>query len=814
MMLTRTIAADRFAVLLAISTFLVVPLATRNAAADSVPASSAVAHGEAQPQVEKDSWGVTLRSGQRETRAEVWADGVIRITHRTIGSIPGQSSLVVIAQPEKTPWTLEDSGAAVILATSKVQVKIDKASGSIHFFDLNSKPILEETANGTWLSTVTTGSAKDTIEAGQKFNLPPDESIYGLGQHPSESTLDYTGSSVQLLQENTRVAVPVLLSSKGYALFWDNPAVTNVDIGKADAHAVQWLSEAGDGVDYYFFAGPRPDQAIAEYRWLTGKAPLLPLWAWGFWQSRERYKTQQEILDIAGGYRSRGIPFDGIIQDWQYWAPLNQETAEGGWGSHEFDSSRYPDPKQMVDELHKEHVHMMVVSWAKFDVTNSGVSIPNLRKLEAVDGAYNPAIPYVFPPGRGKWYDPFNDRARRIYADEIMKNLFSLGIDAWWLDASEAELSGNWGEFRKFKTAHGSGATVFNAYPLEHTRAVYEGQRAVSSDKRVVILTRASYAGQQRNSAITWSGDIHSKWEVFQQQIPAGLNFVASGVPYWNTDIGGFFGNDPDNPQFRELFTRWFQFGAFCPMFRVHGTDKPKEVWRFDPETQKTLIDVINLRYHLLPYIYSVSWRVTNNGYTMMRPLVMDFPDDLAARKIGDQFMFGPSILVNPVTHPGVNERALYLPKGTQWIDFWTGASIEGGKTIQAPAPITTMPLYVRAGSIVPYGPPVQWATEKIDAPIELRIYPGADGEFTFYEDEDDNYDYERGAFATIPLQWNDTTKTLTIGERSGSYPGMPGERIFKIVYVSQGHGTGTAVTDKVDRTLHYRGSKIDVHLD
>jgi alpha-D-xyloside xylohydrolase len=708
---------------------------------------------------------------------------------------------------------VSENGDAVFMATSRIKVRIDKMKGSVGFFDLESHPILQEYEDGTWLSDVTVGGAKDTIESGQKFRLQENESIYGLGQHADRSSLDYTGSNIQLLQENTKVGIPVLLSSKGYALFWDNPAVTNIDVGKADSHAVQWVSEAGGGVDYYFLAGPEPDEAIAEYRWLTGKAPLFPLWAWGFWQSRERYKTQAEILEVAGEYRKRGIPFDAIIQDWQYWPPLDQQTAQGGWGSHEFDPTRYPNPKEMVETLHNEHVHFMVVSWAKFDVTNNGISIRNLRELEAVNGVFDPAIPYVFPPGRGKWYDPFNAEARKVYANQIMKDLFSLGVDAWWLDASEPELSGNWGEFRTFQTAMGSGAQVFNAYPLEHTRAVSEGQRAVSSDKRVFILTRSAFAGQQRNAAVTWSGDIRASWSVLQEQIPAGLNFVASGVPYWNTDIGGFFGSNPDDPKFCELFTRWFQFGAFTPMFRVHGTDKPKEVWRFDPETQRILIDSIKLRYHLLPYIYSVSWMVMNGGYTMMRPLVMDYRDDLAARKIGDQFMFGPAILVDPVTHPGVNDREVYLPKGDKWFDFWTGKAFGGGERIDAPAPITRIPLYVRAGSILPYGPAVEYASQMLDAPIELRVYPGADGSFTLYDDAGDGYAYEHGEYSTIPLQWSDKDATLTIGARLGSFPGMQTGRTFRVVLVKPAHGSGTDLTANADQTVHYAGKEISIHL-
>ena len=720
-------------------------------------------------------------------------------------------SLTVVAKPKTLDWMLKDTSGTLLLSTSRVLVRVDKSTGAVSFLDRDQHPILSEKVQGTWLSAATAGSAKSTIASGQAFELPADESIYGLGQHPNSTSLDYRGSSIQLLQENTKVAVPVLLSSKGYALLWDNPSVTNVDIGKSDPHTVRWLSEAGGGVDYYFFAGPEPDQAIAEYRWLTGPAPMFPLWSWGFWQSRERYKTQDEILGIAAEYRKRQIPFDGIIQDWQYWPPLNQETAQGGWGSHEFDPVRYPDPGAMLKTLHDEHVHMMVVSWAKFDVTNSGISISNLRELEAVKGAFNPAIPYVYPPGRGKWYDPFNEPARKVYSSEIMKKLFSLGIDAWWLDASEAELSGRWGEFRDFTTAMGSGALVFNTYPLEHTRAVYEGQRAETSDKRVFLLTRSAYAGQQRNAAVTWSGDIAGRWDIFRQQIPAGLNFVSSGIPYWNTDIGGFFGSNPDDPKYVELFTRWFQYGAFNPMFRVHGTDKPKEVWRFDPTTQKILTDTIALRYRLLPYIYSVSWMVTNGGYTLMRPLVMDFREDASARTIGDQFMFGPALLVNPVTEPGVQTRKVYLPKGNRWIDFRTGNSLEGGSTIDASAPIGALPLYVRAGSILPYGPDLQWASEKRNAPLELRIYPGADGAFTLYDDEGDNYNYEHGVYATVPFRWDEHTHTLTIGARKGSYPGMASERVFNLVLVAPNHGNGIASTEHADRTVTYRGSEMRV---
>lgn len=766
------------------------------------------------PRLERTPQGVVLSSEGKVTRAEVWKDGVIRILHQPAGRITQKLGLTVVAHPEQTPWKLEETEAYVVLSTSRMKVRIEKASGAVSLLDQQAHPLLEETAGGTAFTEGTTGSAKNTLLSKQSFKLQKDEGIYGLGQHPNGPSIDYRGSSVELLQSNGKVAVPVLLSSLGYALFWNNPAVTQVDVGKSNADTIQWSSEAGDGVDYFFFEGPQPDKAIGEYRWLTGSAPMFPRWSWGFWQSRERYQTQKELLDIVAQYRQRHLPLDGIIQDWQYWAPLNQETAENGWGSHKFDPARYPDPAEMVKAIHDQHAHLMLVSWPKFDVTENNVSIPNLKELEAVHGAYEMVVPNVFPPGKAKWYDPFGDKAREVYWKQLKEKLFPYGVDAWWLDASEAELSGKWGEFRNFQTALGSGALFFNAYPLEHTRTLYEGQRATTSDKRVFLLTRSAFAGQQRNAAVTWSGDITGNWKVFEEQIPAGLNFVASGIPYWNTDIGGFFGSNPDDPKYTELFTRWFQYGAFTPMFRVHGTNKPKEIWRFDAATQKTLSDSLELRYHLLPYIYSVSWMVTNSGYTMMRPLVMDFREDLVTRNIGNQFLFGPSLLVNPVTQPGASSRTVYLPKGTPWFDFWTGQTISGGTTLEASAPIQRLPLYVRAGSILPYGPKIEWSDQKLAEPLELRIYPGADGSFALYEDEGDNYNYEKGQQATIPLHWNDKTHTLTIGARKGSYPSMSQSRVFHIVCVSAGHGAGISSTETFDRSVTYQGVELRIKID
>lgn len=757
-----------------------------------------------------DATGVTINNGTNLTRVEIWGNRIARVLHTPTTNLPSISSLAVNGSPASVSWQFQNNGNHVLLTTPNFTARVETSSGQVSFLDPDSAQVLSESSGGTTLTPTTVGSpATASYVVKQKFDLPAGETVYGLGQYQG-GIMNWVGQSVTLLQENKYVAVPVSLSNKGYALLWDNPAVTTVDAGKTTAGKLSWSSEAGDAVNYYFCFGPEPDQAIAGYRTLTGSAPMLGKWAWGFWQCKERYTSQSELLGVVSQYRTLGIPIDGIIQDWQYWPALNHSTATGGWGSHEFDPARYPDPTGMMNTLHGQNVHALISVWAKFDVTNSGVSIPNLQQLEAVGAAFNPAIPYVYPAGQGKWFDPFNSAGRQVYWNQLSQKIFSKGLDGWWLDASEAEFSGNWGEFRNFNTALGSGAKVYNAYPLMETTAVYQGQRAETSAKRAIILTRSAYAGQQRNAAITWSGDINSDWATFIKQIPAGLNFTASGIPYWNTDIGGFFSGNPATASYAELFTRWFQYGAFCPMFRVHGTNYAKEVWRFPTATQPILKDFINLRYHLLPYIYSTSWKVTNEGYTMMRPLVMDFRTDPQAQGIGNQFMFGQSLLVSPVTSAGATSRSVYLPAGSPWFDFWTGIKQNGGQTIQASAPIEKLPLYVRAGAIIPYGPSIQYAMQSVD-PIELRVYTGADGGFTLYEDEGDNYNYESGTHATIPFTWNEASGQLTIGARTGSFPGMLANRTFKVVFVSPVHGAGLDANATPDAVVNYSGSAVIV---
>jgi alpha-D-xyloside xylohydrolase len=766
---------------------------------------------------------ITLQPGV--LRLQVMSEAVIRVTYAAGDALPELKSYSVIAGPAtNTKWDTRDTPDAIFVDTEVLRASVDRKTGAVAFFDLKDQPILQESADGREIAPAIEPGVTGLLVR-QSFVLPADEGVYGLGQH-QQGIWNYRGHAVRLLQQNREVGIPVIFSSKGYVLLWDNPAVTEVSVGApvsalstrpastrasapvagAGENIVRWYSEVGKAIDYYFIYGPTGEAAMRNYRALTGDAPLMPEWLLGFWQCKERYRTQDEVLAIAKQYRDLKIPIDGIIQDWRYWP-------DNTWGSHAFDPARYPDPAAMTRQLHEMHYHALISVWPKFDLGTA-----NIQELEQSGGMLDPVIPYVFPPGKGKWYDPFAAAGREVYWKQVSRELFSLGFDGWWLDAPEPELSGDWGEFRTFRTAAGPGAEVFNAYPLMHSTGIYQGQRAQTDEKRVVILTRSAYAGQQRNSAITWSGDIGSTWRVLRTQIPAGLNFSLSGIPYWNTDIGGFSGvRNPSDPRYAEIFTRWFQYGSFCPMFRVHGsapaggTGPGKEFWRFDDATQKILRTYDDLRYRLMPYTYSVAWLVTSAGSTIMRPLVMNFASDAIARDIGDQYLFGPAIMVNPVTTQGATTRRVYLPGKSIWYDFWTGKTNPSAGWINAAAPIETMPLFVRAGSILPMGPLIQYVGEKPADPIELRVYRGADGAFTLYEDEGDTYHYEKGIYATIPITWSEGTQTLRMGQRAGEFPGMLKERTFNVVFVGENHGAGVEVSQSADNVVRYSGQPISV---
>jgi len=488
------------------------------------------------------------------------------------------------------------------------------------------------------------------------------------------------------------------------------------------------------------------------------------------------------------------------VQDWFWW---NRK------GEFVFNKN-YPDPKAMIDQLHSENFHLMISIWPFFE--------PGSKNYDYMEskGWFVDKFKYAKPPYHTNAmavYDATNPEARKFYWDEVNKGLFSIGADAWWMDTTEPETEGQEENILlNHKLAAGSGNRYVNTYPLLDTQAVYQGQRSASDKKRVFILSRSAFAGSQRNAVTAWSGDINSDWFSFQRQIPAGLNFSLSGIPYWTTDIGGFVSGSPSDPAFRELFVRWFQYGTFNPILRVHGTRKPdeNELWSYGPDAQNILVNFDRLRYRMLPYIYSLAWKTTSAGYTPMRPLVMDFRTDPRAQNIGDQFMFGPAFLVNPVTEPAATTRQLYLPEA-KWYDFWTGAEVTASRMISAMAPLERLPLYVRAGSILPLGPDEEWSTEKPEDPIEMRIYPGADGDFTIYEDENDTYDYEKGAYATIPLHWSDASRTLTIGDRKGQFPGMLEKRTFRVVLVRENHGVGVNAADEADKVVQYSGKQIAV---
>ena len=546
-------------------------------------------------------------------RIQFWSPEIVRVTCAPGAELPELKSLSVVVTPSSVRLKREENGQSFTLSSPSVKVRIEKQTGAVTFLDSADHVLLREAVDGRKFQPATIAGASVT-SAAQSFETASDEGTYGLGQHQRGVWNYNNGGSVRLAQANTDVGVPVITSSKGYVLLWDNPAVTTISSSTSDSNSgakvLRWSSEFGKAIDYYFCYGDGTiDTAMKAYRHLTGDAPLMPKWELGFWQCKERYASQEELLGVAKKLRELKVPVDGIIQDWQYWPP-----GTNTWGSHLFDPSRYPDPAGMFKELHAMNYHALISVWAKFDLGSE-----NSKELNAVGGMFPQVTRYAFPPGQGQWYDPFSVAGRQTYWKQMRDELFSKGADGWWLDAPEPEIGGM--GFRNYKTPVGPGYEVYNAYPLMHSMGIYQGQRAATDQKRVVILTRSAYAGQQRNSAITWSGDIQGTWDVLKNQIPAGLNFSLSGIPYWNTDTGGFFGNrsagngNPSNPQYAELFSRWFQFSAFCPMFRVHGSyglNPGKEFWRFDEKTQGILRSYLDLRYRLLPYLYSTAWQVTS----------------------------------------------------------------------------------------------------------------------------------------------------------------------------------------------------------
>ena len=798
-------------------------------------------------EVKRTSNGATNFIHTQDVTEEVrfYAPDIVRVIKYPSRTLPEKKSYPVVKVPETVNISYSEQDDRLSMKTDYMEVVMDKKSGKISFKDAQGNLLVQEKEFGTNFIPRKDGP-HDSYLVSQRFMLQPDETIYGLGQQQT-GKLNQRGQELMLRNENTRVCIPYITSEKGYGIYWDNPSPT---IFSDTPQETSFNSEAGLMSDYYFmYKDGTQDGVIACIRDLSGQATMFPLWTMGFWQCRERYKSSDELCEVLDKYRELGVPLDGIVQDWQYWG------CDSNWNAMKFMNPRYinkmgdpewmkylpngenpnaqypepriKSPKEMVDYVHKNNAHLMISVWASF-----GPWTEQYKELDAMNALLKfetwPRNAGVHP------YDPFNPKARDLYW-RYLKNLYDLGIDAWWTDSTEPDRFDMGEKEFSLPTADGTFRSVHNAFPLLSNQGVYEHQRAVSDSKRLFLMTRSSYLGQQRYGSFCWSGDVVSQWNVMRKQIAGGLNYSLCGIPYWNTDIGGFFGweygNNWKDVAMQELQVRWMQWGCFMPIMRNHcSSPMESEIYKFGEEgywaydVQKKFIE---LRYRLLPYIYSLCGEATQASGSIMRPFVMDFPRDKKAIRVDNEYMFGRNLLVMPVTDSlytyydtkarkgctsvpnvakAVKNVKVYVPQGAKWYNFWTNEQHAGGQTVNMPCPIDIMPVYVKAGSILPFGPAVQYATEKKWDNLEIRIYPGADGEFTLYEDEGDNYNYENGAFSQIRFRWNDATRTLTIDDRKGEYKGMLKKRNFRILVVDRQSPSGDKAAKDVDRDIRYNG--------
>ena len=752
------------------------------------------------------------------------------ITPSIVHVVKGQptKSLVVIAQPEDVKVTSRGND----VSSSVLTIRKDPKTGNLTFLTVKGKMLLKE-------------KSCDISKVRQTFVLDKDEAIYGLGTIQN-GKMNRRGEHKRMEQSNLEDFQNVLQSIKGWGIYWENYSPTQFD---DDERGMSFTSETGEGIDYYFMYGGSADGVIAQMRQLTGDVPMFPLWTYGYWQSKERYKSAQETESIVDKYRALNVPLDGIIQDWQYWG------SNYLWNAMDFLSEDFATGQQLIKNVHKKHAHFMISIWASF-----GPQTKQFRELDK-QGLLMPfetwpqsGISHVWPPMKDypsgvKVYDAFSPEARDIYW-KYLRKLYDYGTDAWWMDSTDPDCFYPTEDDYNHKVYGGTWRSQRNAFPLETVRGIYQSQRRdyPNSSKRVFIMTRSSYAGQQHYGSNMWSGDVNSSWDMLRKQVPAGLSFTLTGNPNFNTDIGGFFcgsyntmgpASAPKNPQFQELYVRWMQYGLFCPVFRSHGADAPREIWQFGKKGEPIYDAIekqIRLRYRLIPYLYSTAWQVTSSNDSYMRPLFADFASDKRVWNLTDELMFGRSILACPIVNPQYTEEKIirtdamtgwnrqevrsqkdegqgvdwtapktatkYLPKGTDWYDFWTGERLKGGRDVTLQSSIDRVPMFVRAGSILPLGPEEQYVGEKPWDNLEMRIYPGADGSFTLYEDEGDNYNYEKGYYSTITFTWNDKARTLTIGTRQGGYQGMLLSRKFTIV-----------LPDGQQKVVDYAANEVTVKL-
>jgi len=915
--------------------------------------------------------GVQFRAAGITKNVIFYGPNLVRVNANLGEPHTMQPSLAVVAKPAPVDFTIEESPTALTVIAEKLRIVADKQSGALTFFGGDGKVLTRERSEHPDTIKEVTISGEPTYEVTHTFTLAPDESLYGLGQY-NHPYMDYRGQDVLLVQTNIGIVVPFMISTKRYGILWD---IYSKMTFKDDASgATLWAESAPAGVDYYFVASDTMDGVIAGYRTLTGAAPMFPKAAFGLFMSKERYKTQDRLIEVVRAFRKDGFPLDYIVQDWQYWGG----DKDGTWSGMTWDKKRYPDPAGLTRTLHDElHVKLMNSIWPSV-----GNDTALAHELDAKGLRF---APLHWISKKARIYDAYSPEGRAIYFKHIKQGLLDVGVDALWMDGTEVEVGGACHDpvdvERDIKNlgrnAMGDFTRYLNPYSLLTTKGTYEGQRA-TGNKRVLTLTRSAWAGQQRYAALPWSGDTTAGWETLRNQISGGINVAMAGLPYWTQDTGGFFVNylqGERNPEYQELYARWNQFAIFNPIYRIHGTSIEREPYIFKtlaPEIYRSLLGAAQLRYELLPYIYSLAWQSTAHGYTLMRGLPMDFPDDPKVRKTDDAFMFGPAFLVHPITHAmyhvsdpppvtipssalrtpdgqpglavqyfeGVNfdqpagqtidekvehnwpgpplanpppgltsfdnfsarwegtvtapedgeyefaieyddgarlyldgklvaedwsygakryrlakitlakgqklpvkaefhqggqqrffrlawrtpteRRALantkkkldntmktYLPAGADWYDFQTNERFTGGQTVKKDCPLDTLPVYVRAGSIVTMGPAIHYVTEQPDAPYTIRIYPGADATFTLYDDDGETYDYEKGRRATYDLVWHDATKTLSIGARQGSFPGMVTDRKLTVVVAGPHDNDSTS-----PKTIVYTGAPVEVTFD
>jgi alpha-D-xyloside xylohydrolase len=813
--------------------------------------------------LESNNDAVVFVSDKRRFRIAFITEAIARVTYTEGRPFQTRQSLIVKSQKSYTDYCLDEDADVFTVSTPALMVLVSKKSGAIRFLDAAGKLLMREPeSGGKWLRPKEVQrnvfSKQALIEAGQsidgaranaakyetvfdrhafeaklEFVFAEEEALFGLGSH-EEGYGNLRGKARELYQQNMKAVVPYFVSTRGYAVLLDCCSLMTFH---DDALGSYWWADVVDELDYYVIQGAEYDDLTRSYHELTGKAPMLPKWAFGYVQSKERYVNAREIVEVVREYRRRRIPLDVIVLDWKSW------PNGSGWGQKSFDPIRFPDPAAFIDQLHAMDARLMVSIWPI--MTGNCADQRELLERDLM-------------LGNQSTYNAFLPEARECYWEQAARGLFTHGVDAWWCDCTEpfeADWSGavkpephtrlaiNTQQSKQYLDAG-----EINAYSLLHSQGIYDGQRSTNPAKRVINLTRSSYAGQHRYGTVTWNGDICATWEILRRCIPEGLNFCATGEPYWTVDIGGFFIDnnpklwfwrgdyrdgcrgltdmnalEPDPSDtgcrdlgFHELYTRWIQYGVFLPMFRSHGTDSAREIWCFGEEGSffyDIIAKYIRLRYQLIPYIYSLAAQVTLTSYTLMRAVALDFPDDRNTHTITDQYLFGPALLVCPVTNPmyygvasqpiatSVKARTVYLPEGCSWFNFWDDALYEGGQMVTADAPLETIPLYVRAGSILPMTQMMQYVDEVPDAAYEIRIYCGANAEFILYEDAGDGYDYEKGAFALVHLRWTEERRELTISARQGVFPELVKKREYRVVFISK---SGSEV-----RSVHYSGEKM-----